>query len=65
MNQVGYVSADSEMKEFTYKYRALEECVTDWQAYATGNAGEIVVKWTPIKNSTHLSNYQITVSIKL
>ena len=61
INTGDFVSDESESKEFTYKYYALEECVTNWTATATSNPGEIIVQWTPVNNSTHLSDYGITV----
>ena len=62
-NTVGLRSNASEIKEFTYKYHAMEECVKNWTASSTNNPGEILVKWAPVNDSTHLDKYGITVTL--
>ena len=61
-NTVGMKGDASTTKEFTYNYHAMEECVRNWTAAITNKDGEILVRWSPVKNSTHLDKYGIMVT---
>ena len=60
---VGLTSEASETKEFTYKYHAMEECVSNWTSHSTNKPGEIVVKWAPVNVNTYLDKYGIMVTL--
>ena len=62
-NTVGLRSNPSEIKEFTYKYHAMEECVRNWKASSTNKPGQIIVQWAPVNDGANLDKYGITVTL--